>query len=494
MRETINFLAFDLGASSGRALLGAWNGERLALNELHRFENRQIRAGGTLYWDALRLWHEVTEGIARYARAHRQPLAGIGVDTWAVDFALLDRAGRLLGNPVCYRDARTVGTLDEVTVRLGRERIFARTGIQFMQINTLYQLYAMAREGDPRLHAASTFLLMPDLLHYWLTGQAAAEFTNATTTQFLRVDAPHWDAELLEELGVPTHFLPPIIVPGTALGPLLPAIAAEVGLHAPALVFATATHDTASAVAGVPGLDERSAYISSGTWSLVGVETDRPNVSAAALAMNITNEGGVGGTVRLLKNVAGLWLLQECRRRWQREGRDYAWDELVALAGEAAPLRFLVNPDAPDFLAPADMPSAIRAFCCRTKQPEPPDDAAVVRCCLESLALAYRHVLNGLEGLVDRRIETVRVVGGGCRNRLLNQWTADACGREVVAGPAEATALGNLVVQMVAAGVLPNLAAGRRALAASVELEHFAPQPQVDWDAAYARMVALLGA
>jgi rhamnulokinase len=447
-----------------------------------------VSVAGTLHWDVLRLWEGLKEGLCRYAAQYDAPLAGVGVDTWGVDFALLDRAGRLLGNPICYRDARTNGMLEEVTARAGRERIFARTGVQFLQINTLYQLYSMARADEPQLECAARLLMIPDLFNYWLTGRAAAEYTNASTTQFMRCGEPRWDAGLLAELGVPTHFLPEIVQPGTALATLHPELAAETGLrHAPP-VIAPGSHDTASAVAAVPGLDERSAYISSGTWSLVGVEVGAPVVSELALALNFTNEGGVGDTTRLLKNVTGLWLLQECRRRWRREGRDYTWEQILALAEQAAPLRSLVDPDAPDFLAPGDMPAAVRAFCRRTGQPEPQDDGAVARCCLESLALTYRWVLEAAEQLTGRTIETVRVVGGGCRNRLLNQWTADASGRALVAGPVEATALGNIMVQAVAAGALPDIAAGRSALARSVELERFAPRPHAGWEDAYRRL------
>jgi rhamnulokinase len=484
---THSFLAIDLGASSGRVLLGTWDGTRFALDELHRFDNAPVTAAGTMYWDVLRLWDGVKEGLCRYAARSDAPLTGIGVDAWGVDFALLDSAGQLLGNPVCYRDSRTNGMPEEVVARLGQELIFERTGLQFMQINTLYQLYSMAQSGDPQLACAAQLLMIPDLFNYWLCGRVACEYTDASTTQFMRCGEPAWDTELLAALGIPSALLPDIVMPGTMLGALRPELLAETGLaHAPP-VFAVGSHDTASAVAAVPDLDERSAYISSGTWSLVGVEASAPVVTAAALALNFTNEGGVGGTTRLLKNVTGLWLLQECMRRWRRDGRAYSWAELLSLAEQAAPLRSLIDPTAPPFLAPPDMPAAIRAACRATGQPEPPDDGALARCCLESLALAYRRVLQATETLTGRSIEIVRVVGGGAQNRLLNQWTADACGRPVVAGPVEATALGNLMVQAVAAGVVPDIAAGRRAIAASVMLDHYQPHPTPHWDAAYDR-------
>jgi rhamnulokinase len=487
MEHTSRFLAIDLGASSGRVLLGTWDGARFVLDELHRFDNAPVTVAGTMYWDVLRLWEGVKEGLCRYAARSDEPLAGIGVDAWGVDFALLDGAGRLLGNPVCYRDSRTNGMVEEVTGRVGRERIFERSGLQFLQINTLYQLYSIARAGDPQLRCAAHMLMIPDLFNYWLCGRVACEYTDASTTQFMRCGEARWDGELLEELGVPSNLLPEIVMPGTLLGQLRPELLAETGLaHAPP-VFAVGSHDTASAVAAVPGLDERSVYISSGTWSLVGVEIGAPVVNERALALNFTNEGGVGGTTRLLKNVTGLWLLQECMRRWRRDGRTYSWAELLALAEQAEPLRSLIDPDAPEFLAPPDMPAAIRAYCRRTGQPEPPDDGAMTRCCLESLALAYRRVLEATASLTGRPIETIRVVGGGAQNRLLNQWTADACGRPVVAGPVEATALGNLMVQALAAGVVPDIPAGRRAVAASIALDQYEPRSSPQWDAAYER-------
>jgi rhamnulokinase len=325
---------------------------------------------------------------------------------------------------------------------------------------------------------------MPDLLAYWLTGRVVAEYTNASTTQLLDARTRTWAPELLGALGLPAQILPPIVAPGTILGPILPALRDAVGLRHDAPVIAVGTHDTASAVVAVPGLDADSAYISSGTWSLVGVELPAPILSEHARRLDITNEGGVGGTIRLLKNVGGLWLLQECQRQWEREGRPYSWEELVSLATAATPLRSLVDPDAPEFLAPTDMPAALRAYCRQTRQPEPDSVGALVRCCLESLALRYRRVVETLEELTGRRLGVIRVVGGGSQNALLCQLTADACGRPVVAGPVEATALGNILVQAVATGHLPDIAAGRRVLAASFPQLTYEPQRSGDWEAA----------
>ncbi|NTU81133.1 MAG: rhamnulokinase [Chloroflexales bacterium] len=494
MTDTTNFLAVDIGAASGRVIVGRWDGRRFALEELHRFPNGPVEEDGHLHWDAPRLWREVKAGIAAYVTRGGAPLAGIGVDTWAVDYGLLDAAGQLLGNPYHYRDGRTAGVAAQVDARVPPEELFARTGIQRLPFNTLYQLESMHLSGAPQLMAAQTLLLMPDLLGYWMTGRAVAEYTNATTTQFLAARERRWATEILDALGLPVRLLPPIVAPGTILGDLLPAVCAEVGLRHPAPVIASASHDTASAVAAVPGLDERSAYISSGTWSLVGVELPEPLLSEAARRLNFTNEGGVAGTIRFLKNVGGLWLLQECQRRWEREGQRYSWPDLVALADGAPALRSLVDPDAPEFLNPGDMPAALRDYCRRTGQLEPVSVGALVRCCLESLALKYRWVVEALEALTGRRIETVRVVGGGSQNALLCQLTADACKRRVVAGPVEATAMGNILVQAVATGHLPDIAAGRQASARSTTQLVYKPRDAGDWDAAIVGFEALVAA
>ncbi len=492
MSEAKQFLAVDIGAASGRVILGRWDGAAFGLEELHRFPNGPLEQSGHLRWDIGRLWREVKAGIARYAAADGAPLAGIGVDTWAVDYGLLDAGGALLGDPFHYRDRRSAGAPELVDQAVPPERLYAQTGIQRLPINTLYQLVGQRRAGDPELASAATLLLIPDLLHYWMTGRRVAEYTNATTTQFFDARGRRWATELLESLGLPARILPPVVMPGTPLGALLPQVCAETGLAHPAPVIASATHDTASAVAAVPGLDERSAYISSGTWSLVGVELDQPILSERARRLNVTNEGGVAGTIRLLKNVGGLWLLQECQRVWREQGQDYGWPELLSLAERAAPLRSLVDPDAPAFLAPGDMPAALRAFCRASGQPEPDGIGALARCCLESLALKYRWVVERLEELTGRRLETVRVVGGGSQNTLLCQLTADACGRTVVAGPVEATALGNIMVQAVAAGVLPDIAAGRRAVAASFAQTVYRPRAGGAWVPAAAAFARLL--
>ena len=400
----------------------------------------------------------------------------------------------MLGDPYQYRDRRTEGIPERVDDVVPPQRLYEKTGIQRLPINTLYQLVNMRQANDPRLEAAETLLLVPDLFHYWMTGRIVAEYTNATTTQFYDARGQGWALDLLEELDLSTRLLPPVVAPGTILGELLPGVGEEAALRGSVPVIACATHDTASAVAAVPGLDERSAYISSGTWSLVGVETREPILSERARDLNFTNEGGVGGTIRFLKNVTGLWLLQECQRRWQREGKAYTWPDLVALAEQAAPFRSLVDPDAPEFVNPGDMPKAIREYCRRNRQAEPESDGELVRCCLESLALKHRWVLAALEELTDRRLDTIRIVGGGSQNELFCQLTADACQRTVVAGPVEATALGNILVQALAGGYVPDIAAGRRGVAASEEQEIFEPRDSDDWDVVITRFDELLRA
>jgi rhamnulokinase len=498
MAASVNFVATDLGASNGRVLLGRWDGERFALEELHRFANGPVTVHSRMYWDVLSLWTEIKNGLTRYAAHDATPLAGFGIDTWGVDYGLLDRTGRLLGNPVHYRDGRTNGIFDRAFPIVSRADIFAETGLQFIQLNTIFQLVAMRLEGDPQLDFADSMLLMPDLFHYWLTGEKIAEYTIASTTQMLRARDRQWAFDLLGKFSIPTAMLPNIVPPGTIVGPVVNQVLQETGLVAGVPVIAVGSHDTASAVAGIPGLDEHSVYLSSGTWSLMGVETAQPIVNRKALELNFTNEGGVNNTIRLLKNITGLWLLQESRRQLEREGRVITWPQMLAEAEQAQPFKCIVNPDAPDFFEPSNMIDTIRAFCRRTGQPAPETVGEVVRCCLESLALRYRWVVSALEELLTSadgepgpRLTSVRIVGGGSQNRLLNQLTADACGRLVVTGPVEAAALGNVMMQAVATGHLKNVTEGRAAIARSIEQERFEPHPSTGWDDAYHRFLTL---
>ncbi|MEK7476454.1 MAG: rhamnulokinase family protein [Candidatus Coatesbacteria bacterium] len=488
------FLAVDLGASSGRVIAGTWDGARFALRDVHRFANGPVQGPSGLYTDIDMLWREVRTGLRRFTEQSGENPAGVGVDTWGVDFGLLGRDGTLLAHPVHYRDTRTNGIMEKVFAVVPRDEVFRVTGIQFMQINTLYQLYSLVEAGSGHLRDASALLMTPDLFHYWLSGRQVAEYSIASTSQMLDANARTWSAPMLGRLGIPAAILPPVVMPGTVLGPALDGVAAEAGWTMPVPVIAVGSHDTASAVAAVPDLDGSSAYLSSGTWSLMGIETAAPVITPASLALNFTNEGGVAGTIRLLKNIMGLWLVQECQRVWERDGRKYGWEELAKLAEGAPAFRSIVDPDAAEFFSPGDMPEAIRAFCRRTGQPGPDSVGAVVRCALESLALKYRLVLGDLETLAGRRLEVIRVVGGGSQNRLLNRFTADACGRPVVAGPVEATALGNVMLQAVATGRLGSVAEGRRAIAASVTRETVEPGRGGAWDEVFlGRFAGLCG-
>ncbi len=491
MPSTVNFVAVDLGASSGRLVTGSWNGQRLGLEELHRFENQGIEAAGHLHWDVARLWAEITCGLAKYAARYGGSPAGISVDTWGVDYALLDSSGALLGNPYHYRDCRTDGIPERLFAQVPQREIFRQTGIQTLQFNTLFQLYSMVLAADPQLEAAGTLLMMPDLFHYWLSGEKSAEYTEAATTQMLLCRERDWHRELLARLGIPDRILPPVIPAGTVLGAIRSQVLQECGLADSFPVIAGATHDTASAVAAVPNLDEDSAYISSGTWALMGVEVDQPVTSERAFSLNFTNVGGAGGKLMLLRNITGLWLLQECVAQWRSEGKKYSWDEVVHLASRAPAFVSLVDPDAGDFLRGGDMPARIRAYCRRNGRPEPQDHGAVARCCLESLSLKCRWVLDALESLTGRTYKTIRIVGGGSQNRLLCQFTADACGRTVVAGPVEASALGNVMIQAVAAGHLDSIAAGRAAIAADADLAHYEPARTEAWNCAYQKFTGL---
>jgi rhamnulokinase len=491
---TSGFLALDLGAESGRAVLGNFDGARLELSEVHRFANDPVRLRDGLHWDVLRLWSEIKEGIVRAARGHGAELASIGIDTWGVDFGLLDRSGALIGNPYHYRDSRTDGLVEEAFRRVPRAEIFEATGIQFMQINTLYQLLSMVIGHAPALEIAETFLTIPDLLNYWLIGQTVCEFSNATTTQCYDPRQADWAHGLLHRMGIPTTMMPPIVPPGADLGPVLPAVAAEVGLPADAAtrVIAPACHDTGSAVAAVPAACPGFAWISSGTWSIVGAELPSPVIDQKSLRYNFTNEGGVNGTFRLSRNVMGLWLVQECRRTWARQGQELGYDALTAMAARARPFRAVIDPDYSEFLSPGDMPGRIRAFCRRTDQEVPSSKGAILRCALESIALKYRWVLDRLEEMLGRRLEPLHIVGGGTKNELLSQFTADATGRHVFAGPVEATAIGNVLVQMMAAGHVTSLHEARSVVSQSFELAHYEPGPRDQWDAAYERLLALL--
>ncbi len=483
------YLAFDLGAESGRGVLGLFDGRELRLEVVHRFPNGGVRTLDTLHWDVLRLHGEMLQTL-RLCAADFGGVESIGVDTWGVDVALLGRDGTLLGNPRHYRDPHTEGVMEQAFARVPRYEIYQQTGLQFMRFNTLFQLLAMQRDRSPLLDVAETMLFIPDLFHFFFTGVKVNEFTDASTSQMLDPTTRQWAYGLVQRFGLPTRLLGTIVQPGTVLGPLRASVAAETGLT-PAPVIAPASHDTGSAVAAVPAGSGTWAYISSGTWSLMGVELAKPLVSEAAMAYNFTNEGGVGGTVRFLKNIMGLWLVQECRRAWERAGTAFSYEDLTKLAEAAPPFVSLINPDETGFILPASMPAAIADFCKRSGQPAPADPGATVRCALESLALCYRRVFERLEELTGQRIEVIHVVGGGSQNALLNQFTADACNRMVLAGPVEATAIGNVVVQAIGLRALGSLAEAREVVRRSFEVKTFEPRNSAAWQAPYERFQAL---
>lgn len=491
MEQTSNYLAFDLGAESGRAVVGRFDRSKLELTTLHRFANGPVNILGGLYWDVLRLFSEIKQGLLLYRRQYGPHLDGIGLDTWGVDFALIGRHNTLLGNPHHYRDPRTEGMLKAAFARVPREEIFGYTGIQFMEINSLYQLLSMKLSQDPTLDQAEALLMMPDLFNFWLTGVKACEFSDATTTQFYDPRQKDWARPLLERLGLPTHILQPIVQPGTVLGALRADIADETGLNAGVMVIAPACHDTGSAVAAVPATGQDFAYISSGTWSLMGVETREAVINQDSLIFNFTNEGGVCGTFRLLKNIMGLWLVQECRRTWAQEGQELSYAEIADLAAQAPAFGPLVEPDSHDFLRPGDMPARIREFCTRTGQRAPETKGAIVRCALESLALKYRWVLEKLQILLGRPLSTIHIVGGGSQNQLLCQLAADATQRPVVAGPVEATAAGNVLMQAIARGRIGSLAEAREVVRRSFEVVTYEPRAVAGWDDAYARFLKI---
>jgi rhamnulokinase len=486
MSAAHTYLAIDLGAESGRAIAGALAGDRLSLTEVYRFENQPVRAPDGLHWDVLRLWREINKGIAAAFQRSMQ-LDSLGLDAWGVDFALLDRSGALLSNPFHYRDNRTDGILEQAFQRVPREEIFARTGIQFMQINSLFQLFAMVLADAPILEAAGTFLTIPDLFNYWLSGEIACEFTNATTTQCFDPREGDWAIPLLDALGIPAHLFRPVVRPGTVIGKLSPAVAGEVGADAVALVL-PACHDTGSAVAAVPAGQGDFAWISSGTWSIMGCETSEPCLDARALEYNFTNEGGVFGTWRLSKNIMGLWLVQECRRNWAHSGEELSYADLTGLASGARPFLAVIDPDDADFLHPGDMAARIREFCRRTGQAVPETKGEILRIAIESLALKYRFVLERLETVTGKRLDPVHIIGGGTRNRLLSQLTADCTGRRCITGPVEATAAGNVLVQAIALGHLGTLSEARQVVRASFTPEVFEPRAETRWDEAYARL------
>jgi len=460
-------LAVDLGAESGRVMAVHFDGRSLQLEELHRFPNTTVTIHGTLYWDFFRLWGDIQAGIEKGKSFNP---ASIGVDAWGVDFGLLDKQGNLIGNPVHYRDKRTEGMMAATFAKVPQEEVFSQTGIQFMPINSLYQMMSLVEGESPHLHIADTFLTAPDLLNYWLTGVKVCEFSNATTTQMFNPHTKNWATPMLEILGIPTYIFPEVVPPGTRLGN-----------YAGIPVIAPACHDTGSAVAAMPTQSENFAYISSGTWSLVGLEVQQPIINEAALLANVTNEGGAYNTYRLLKNVIGLWILHQCRQTWAAQGKRYGYDQLVALAQKVPPQQAIIDPNDDRFLPPGNHPQKIKDYCTETGQAVPTNPGSIVRCVLDSLALKYRYVLDILREISQQPVDALHVGGGGAQNHLLNQLTANATGIPVVAGPIEATVIGNALVQLISHGEITDLQQARQIVADMDEVKRFEPEDAGFW-------------
>jgi rhamnulokinase len=472
-----SYLAFDLGAESGRAVLAHLEAGLVRIDEIHRFANTPIVEPASLRWDVHALWQEMQHALGLVEDTE---LSGIAVDTWGVDYALLGPQGQLLEHPYHYRDVRNIPAMTDVLRLLSRDEIYARTGVQLMPINTLYQLVAARRQTPALLDAADCFVMMPDLFNYWLTGQVACEYTDASTTQLIDPRTRRWAVDLMERVGLPARIAPPIVEPGLLLGAVRASAAPRATLKGTPVV-ATASHDTASAVAAITARDG-TAFISSGTWSLVGMEVDEAVLTPRAMQLNFSNEGGVEGTTRLLKNVMGLWLLQGCRRSWARQNRQFTYGELTDAAAREPGFRHLVDPDAASFANPDDMPDAIDRFCGRTDQPAPSTPGGYARAVFDSLALKYRLVIRDLQSVIERPIAHIRVIGGGSQNGLLNQLTADATGVPVIAGPVEATALGNIAVQMLATGAVRTIAEARAIIDRSFPTTVFTPRGVDAWD------------
>ena len=487
----MNALSVDLGASNGRVVVGTYRDQTIHLQEVHRFANDPVQVGKRLHWDILRLLHEVKQGILR-ANQGFPALESMGIDSWAVDFGLLDADGELLGNPYHYRDSQTMGMIESVSDILPREWLYGRTGIQILPINTIYQLRAMFLRNSVWFREAQSLLLIPELLRYFLTGRRVSEYTNASTTQLLNLHTRDWDSEILGRLRLPTALFSEIAQPGTQVGNLSFAVCEE--LDVPSIpVIAVGEHDTASAVAAAPAEERDFVYLISGTWSLMGTELGQPIVTDEALRWNFTNEGGVQKTFRFLKNIMGLWLIQQCKRAWEQEGAPLSFADMTTLSERAKPFRCFIDPDHPMFVRPAHMPRQIQQFCRDTGQYAPDNAGEVVRCIVESLALKYRFVFERIRNITNRRYSGLHIVGGGVHNRVLCQYTANAVGIPVWAGPDEASAIGNLLMQWIATGHIADLREGRSIVRRSFPVATYDPQDVSAWERAYTAFCRVIG-
>lgn len=484
-------LAFDFGASSGRAIIGEYDGEKITLREVHRFSNDPVIIGDTMYWDTLRLFFEMKQGMVK------AKLAGgfdsIGIDTWGVDFGMIDKDGRLLENPIHYRDARTVGLIEESFKLIDREKFYGITGLQFMEFNTAFQLLSLVRERPEVFDRTDKILLTPDLLGYFLTGEKHAEFSIASTTQLMDAYTGNWSKEVLDALGIPGRILPEIIPCGTKAGKVTDAIKEELGLEGEIDVIAVAGHDTQSAMVSVPTQEKDFIFMSCGTWSLFGTELDKPLINETSSRLDITNESGYGGKISFLKNIIGLWMIQESRRQWIREGREYSFGEMEKMAEKAEPLKCFVDTAAPQFNPAGNIPRRIREYCEKTGQYVPQTDGEIVRCINQSLAMKYRNTIDQIKACTGREYPVIYMLGGGIQSHMLCQLTANACHREVSAGPIEATVYGNIALQLIATGEIKDIDEARRVIAASEPIAHYTPQDGEVWEEAYRTYLKVTG-
>lgn len=479
---TKRVLAFDFGASSGRAIIGCFDGDKITLEEVHRFSNDPVSVGGTVYWDVLRLFYEIKQGIVKAKIAGG--FDSIGIDTWGVDFGLIDSEGKLMENPVHYRDTRTAGLVEESFKTMPKEKLYGITGIQFMELNTLFQLISLKKYRPWMLDRADKMLFMPDLFAYMLTGKMCAEYSIASTSQLIDLETKSWSKEILDAFGIKKSLFAPLVKPGTVLGELSKEICEECGVD-PVSVISVCGHDTQSAITSVPCEDGNFAFLSSGTWSLFGTELDKPIVNETSMNINITNEGGFDDSTGFLKNIIGLWLIQESRRQWKREGEEYSYADLEKLALAAEPFKCFIDPDAPEFVPHGNIPERVREFCRRTGQYVPETVGEVMRCIYESLAMKYRLTFEKLRECTKRDYPVIHVIGGGTKDGLLCQMTANSCDRTVKAGPIEATVMGNVAVQLMSDGSVENIGQARKIIAESSELKIFEPKDTGDWAKAY---------
>ncbi len=479
---TKRVLAFDFGASSGRAIIGCFDGDKITLEEVHRFSNDPVSVGGTVYWDVLRLFYEIKQGIVKAKIAGG--FDSIGIDTWGVDFGLIDSEGKLMENPVHYRDTRTAGLVDESFKTMPKEKLYGITGIQFMELNTLFQLISLKKYRPWMLERADKMLFMPDLFGYMLTGKMCAEYSIASTSQLIDLETKSWSEEILDAFGIKKSLFAPLVQPGTVLGELSKEVCEECGVD-PVPVISVCGHDTQSAITSVPCEDGNFAFLSSGTWSLFGTELDKPIVNETSMNINITNEGGFDGSTGFLKNIIGLWLIQESRRQWKREGEEYSYADLEKLALAAEPFRCFIDPDAPEFVPHGNIPERVREFCRRTGQHVPQTVGEVMRCIYESLAMKYRLTFEKLRECTKRDYPVIHVIGGGTKDGLLCQMTANSCDRTVKAGPIEATVMGNVAVQLMSDGSVENIGQARKIVADSSELKTYEPKDTDKWAEAY---------